>query len=120
MYAKFVAVGRLTANPADNLRKINHGGEEVSVCNFTIACDADKADGETDFYECSVWRRQAETLAQYMEKGKLILVEGRPHVENWEKDGVKHSKTKYSITTIKFLDRGKGKDQATTDESVPF
>lgn len=118
MYAKFIAVGRLTADPAEGLKKIQRDGDEVSVCNFTIACDADTANGQTDFYDCVAWRKQAENLATYMEKGKAIMVEGRPHVRTWEKDGVKQYKTEYQIQTIKFIERGKGKDAPA--EADPF
>lgn len=106
MYARFMAIGRLTKDPGDGFRSVPIGGEEVSVCNFSIACDPERRDGDTDFYDCVAWRKLAENLNQYMSKGKLIYVEGRPHVKKWEKDGVQHSKTEYTIDTIKFLDRG--------------
>lgn len=108
MYAKFYAIGRLTEDPADKLRKVTSNGEEVSVCNFSIACDPTSSKGTTDFYDCVAWRGLADNLAKYMEKGKAIYVEGRPREETYEVDGVKMRKTKYEINTIKFVDRGRG------------
>jgi single-strand DNA-binding protein len=111
MYAEFKAIGRLTKDPEEGLRMVKVGGEDVAVCNFSIACDADSRDGESDFYDCIAWRKNAENLSRYMSKGKLVFVSGRPHTRSWEKDGVRQYKTEYTIHTIKFLERG---DKATT------
>lgn len=122
MYARFIAAGRLTADPSDGLKKRTINGEEVSVCDFTIACDPEPGSTKgTDFYPCEVWRKTADNLATYMSKGQAILVEGRPHEDTWEKDGVKRSRTKYSINVVKFLERGKGKVETTVNEDeIPF
>src|SRR5262249_34961947 len=43
---------------------------------------------ETDFLTVVVWGKQAETSAQYLDKGSPVLVEGRLQTREWEgKDG---------------------------------
>lgn len=119
MWAQFMAVGRLTADPVVQTKNI--GGEEVAVCNFSIACDPESSNKQADFYDCVAWRKQAENLAAYMSKGQTVMVVGRPHLDTWEKDGEKRSKTKYQIDRIKFIDRGKGKaEAAAAEDEIPF
>ena len=55
------------------------------------------------FVDVDVWDRLAELCAQYLSKGKSVLVEGRLQMDSWEKDGVKHQKLKVRAVTVKFL-----------------
>lgn len=112
MWAEFSAIGNLTKDPSEDLKFIDVNGEQVAVCKFRIGCapayTKNGEKGESDFYDCVVWRKSAESLAQYMKKGNLIFVKGRPHTRFWEKDGVKHYPTEYTIDTIKFLQSKEG------------
>lgn len=69
-------VGRLVADP--NLRYTSSGNP---VATFTLAVNRNftSADGnrEADFINCVIWRKPAETLANYAKKGALIGVTGR-------------------------------------------
>ncbi len=65
---------------------------------------------ETCFVECSCYGKQAETLNQYMSKGRGLLVEGRLRYEQWTaKDGAKRSKLKVVVDRFQFLDGGGGR-----------
>ena len=64
------------------------------VADFTLAVDRGftNKDGEkkTDFVPVTVWKKLAETCAEWVKKGSLIAVEGRIQVENYEnKEGEK-------------------------------
>ena len=58
------------------------------------------------YIDVNAWGRQAETCAEYLAKGSPILVEGRLTLDEWEKDGQKHSKVRVRADRVQFL-RGK-------------
>ena len=120
MFARFEAIGRLVKDPSEGLRRVTINGEEVSVCTFTIACDGEFKDAPSDFYDCVAWRKTADNLCNFMDKGKLIFIAGRPHTKTWEQDGVKKYRTEYKIDNIKFLERGKGAGAVATSDDTPF
>ena len=61
------------------------------------------------FIDCRAYGKQAETIAQYMTKGKPILIEGRLQFDTWEgKDGVKRSKHRISIERFQFVGSATG------------
>lgn len=76
-------VGRLVADP--NLRYTSSGNP---VATFTLAVNRNftSADGnrEADFINCVIWRKPAETLANYAKKGVLIGVTGRIQTRSYD------------------------------------
>jgi len=102
MYSKIAVIGRCTAEPT--LRYTTNG---VATCTFTLAVDRARKDAQgnkvTDFFIVETWRGLAENCANYLAKGKLALVDGEPHIDKWEKDGVKHQVFKISAETVRFL-----------------
>lgn len=76
-------VGRLVADP--NLRCTSSGN---TVATFTLAVNRNftSADGnrEADFINCVIWRKPAETLANYAKKGALIGVTGRIQTRSYD------------------------------------
>ncbi|MGG5319223.1 single-stranded DNA-binding protein [Enterococcus sp. AZ072] len=78
-----VLVGRLTKDP--DLRYTQSG---AAVATFTLAVNRNftNQDGkrEADFINCVIWRKSAETLANYAKKGTLIGVTGRIQTRNYE------------------------------------
>lgn len=73
-------VGNLTADP--ELRFTNSG---VPVASFTVAStprtfdrqSGEWKDGEALFLRCSIWRDAAENVAESLEKGSRVVVQGR-------------------------------------------
>jgi len=49
---------------------------------------------ETTFVDVTLWGRTAEVAGEYLGKGSQVLIEGRLKLDQWEKDGQKHSKLK--------------------------
>lgn len=47
---------------------------------------------KTAWVTCKIFGDRAEKLAQYVRKGSLVTVTGAFSLDEWEKDGVKHSK----------------------------
>ncbi len=87
-------IGNVTADP--ELRFTTSG---APVANFTVASTPrsfDKAtgewkDGETLFLRCSVWRDQAENVAESLVRGSRVTVTGALKQRSYEKDGVNHT-----------------------------
>lgn len=87
-------IGTLTADP--ELRFTPSG---AAVANFTIATnprrfdrDAQEwKDGDASFWRVSVWRQQAENVAESLEKGARVSVTGVIAQRRYEKDGENRS-----------------------------
>jgi single-strand DNA-binding protein len=121
--------GNLARDP--ELRKVNTGGKQTSVVNFTIAVSREytKTNGEKDkitsFINCEAWDTGAEIIGSSFKKGDLVLVEGSLRNDTWEKDGVKHSSLKVRVNNFsKITKLSKNKtyanEEADAAEPVAF
>lgn len=133
-------IGRATKDP--ELKYLPNGGTAVST--FSIAVDKQlskekKQEAETngqptaDFINIVVWGKQAESVANYLGKGKLVAIRGRIQTRNWDaQDGTKRYATEVVAEQVQFLE-WKDKDnsqptksydtsgfQPTNNEDVPF
>lgn len=83
-------MGRLVRDP-----EYRTTGSGISVANFSVAVDRDFSgkDGgekETDFIDCTAWRRTAEFVTKYFTKGRMIVVSGRLQASSYtDKEGNK-------------------------------
>lgn len=128
-----VLIGRLTKDV--ELRYIP--GTEKAVSTISLAVDRAYKDKDgnkkTDFFICDCFGKTAEFAANYLTKGRLIAVQGEIHIDRYEdKEGVKKSATKISVSNIKALDKkddaAKGNAstppppgfQALDDDEIPF
>jgi single-strand DNA-binding protein len=84
---------------------------QMPVCDFGLAINRNWTgqDGvkkeEVTFVDCSTFGKVAEILAKYKKKGDPLFVEGRLKLDQWEKEGVKHSKLKVVVENFQFLNR---------------
>lgn len=107
-------MGRLTRDP--ELRKTGTG---VSVASFTIACDRDFADKqtnqkETDFVDIVAWKNTADFVSKYFTKGRMAVVSGRLQIRSWnDKDGNKRKTAEIIADNIYF---GDSKSESTTSD----
>ena len=95
----------------------------TAVCDFVVAFD--NYGDKTSFIGVTCWRKLAENVAQYMEKGRQIGVSGEIVQDRWENDnGEKRSKIKIQARNIKFLSSGGDSDNSGQkqqgDIEVPF
>ena len=64
---------------------------------------------ETTFVDVEGWGSQAETINQYMRKGRPIFIEGRLRLDSWEgRDGQKRNKIVVVLENFQFLGSGNG------------
>lgn len=120
-----VLIGRLVADPV--LRYTQSG---VAVTSFTLAVDRNrsKEDGqqETDFIDVVTWRKQAETCANNLTKGRLVAVSGRLQIRRYDdKDGIRRKAAEVVADRVQFLDRAKqdGAEQVSdwgSGDDAPF
>ena len=88
-------IGRLTKDP-----ELKYSQSGKAFCRFSLAVTKEFNRNETDFFDCVSWNKTAEIMAEYLKKGKKIVIQGRLETGNYEKDG-KNIKT-YSIIIDKF------------------
>jgi single-strand DNA-binding protein len=61
---------------------------------------------ETDWFTVVAWNKLAEQCNQFLNKGRLVYVEGRMHNRSWEgQDGQKRYRTEVVANRVTFLDR---------------
>ena len=103
---KTFLIGRLTAKP-----ELKYTSSNIPVTNFNLAVDRQpKEDGtkDTDFIEIRVWRKQAENVCKYLDKGSLVAIEGRIQTEKFTtKDGENRYKTLVIAERVMFLNSKK-------------
>lgn len=109
-FNRAIIIGNLSRDP--ELKALPSG---MQVASFSVATnriwkDKNGARQEsTDFHNVVVFGRQAETVAQYLKKGSLALVEGRMQTRSWEgQDGVKKYRTEIVADRVQFGPRGAG------------
>jgi len=100
-----VLIGNLATEP--DLRYTPSG---VPVCNFRLAVDRPftNRDGETetDFVTIVTWRKLAETCGNYLDKGRLVGVQGRLQIRSWEnQEGQRRFAAEVVADTVRFLGR---------------
>ena len=95
-------VGRITADP--ELRTTPNG---IATTRITVAVNRmPNANGErvADFINVVVWRRQAENVAKYCNKGSLVGVEGRLQSRSYDaQDGTRRYVTEVVADNVEFL-----------------
>ncbi len=116
---KVMLIGRLGADPE---MRYTANGQAVTTFNLAVNRNWTSRDGErredTEWVTVVCWEKLAETVSQYLQKGRQAFVEGRLQTRNWEgQDGVKRYKTEVVATTVQFLDRAE--PAANFDESAP-
>ena len=76
----------------DERRKDSQGGEQREL---------------TTWFRVTLWGRQAETAAQYLQKGRTVYVEGRLRVEEYtDKEGKPRHSLEVSATDLQFIGGG--------------
>ena len=107
MINQVILVGRMTRN-----LELRYTSSEKAVGNFTLAINRrfknQNGEYETDFIDCVIFGKQAETMAQYTKKGDLIGVEGSIQKRTYEdKEKNKHYITEIMVEKITFLQTNK-------------
>jgi single-strand DNA-binding protein len=105
-------IGRLTRDP-----ELRYTPSGTAVCQLALATNRygqDPSTGErrefTDYHDVVVWnqgtRKLAELCGQYLQKGRLVYVEGRLQTRSWDdqQSGQKRYRTEVNANDVQFLD----------------
>jgi len=111
-FNKVILMGNLTRDP--ETRTTPNG---QSVTSFSLAVNRtwrgqDGSQQESVSYiDCVAWGKPGEIIAQYLGKGRAILVSGRLDQRSWEdkESGQKRSKVEVVVEDFNFVD-GRGGD----------
>lgn len=101
---RVVLIGRLTAKP-----ELRYTGSNVPFARFSLAVNrtftSANGERETDFINIVIWRKQAENVCNYLDKGSLVSVEGRIQTGSYDaQDGTKRYTTDVVADSVEFLE----------------
>ena len=102
---KVILVGNLGR---DAEVRFTPGGQPVATLNLATTEQWNDKEGQrqekTEWHRIVLWGKQAESLQQYLVKGKQIYVEGRLQTRQWDdKEGVKRYTTEIKADRITLL-----------------
>lgn len=106
-----ILIGRLTKDV--DLRYTSNG---TATGNFTLAVDRSfknaSGEKEVDFINCVVWRKPAETLANFTKKGSKLSVVGRLQTRSYDNnEGKRVYVTEVVVSEFTFLDSKKDEQE---------
>lgn len=124
---RVVLIGRLTGKP-----ELRYTGSNLPYARFSLAVNRSfsNAQGQrdTDFINIIVWRKQAENVCNFLDKGSLVSVEGRIQTGSYDdKDGNKRYTTDVVADAVQFLEsksqsqnRGSSSSNNFNNEPTPY
>lgn len=121
---KVVLIGRLTRDP-----ELRYTSNNTPVATFTLAVNRNytNEDGEreADFINVAVWEKAAESVKNYLGKGRQAAVNGRIQTRSYEdENGNKRYITEVIAEGVEFLDSKKESSENTNavaeEQSNPF
>ena len=122
--SKVILCGRLTHDP--ELRYTTGG---TAVTTLSVAVNrrikrGEEWEEEVSFFDVVVFGRRAETSAEYLKKGRQVLVDGELIQRRWEnKEGQRRSKVEINARDVQFLgapsDSSRSSGEKSPDQAAP-
>ena len=121
-FNKVILAGNLTRDP-----ELRYTPKGTAIARLGIACnrkwksETGELKEEVTFVDVDAFGKQAETIGQYLKKGRPILIEGRLRLDQWEdkQSGQKKSKLGVVLESFSFLDSGGGRGDGEAPRSRP-
>ena len=112
-FNKVILAGNLTRDP--ELRYTPKGTAIAKIglaINRKWRSESGEMKDETTFVDVDAFGKTAETIGQYLKKGRPILIEGRLRYETWDDKttGAKRSKLGVIMDSFQFIDSGNRTD----------
>ena len=99
-------MGRLTRDP-----ELKYSQAGKAYCGFSLAVQREFNREEADFINCLAWGKTAETIAEWLGKGRRIALQGRIQTGNYEnKNGDKVSTFEVVADRFEFVDSAKSEE----------
>lgn len=111
-----ILCGRLTKDV--EIKTMKFGEKEKAVGNFTLAVDDGYGDNKhTNFFPCSVFGKQAETMEKWVKKGTKVILNCKPHQSSYkDKNGNNYSYVNFIVQSFEFAN---GKNENAGSEERP-
>ncbi|MBI3879991.1 MAG: single-stranded DNA-binding protein [Verrucomicrobia bacterium] len=108
-FNKVILAGNLTRDP-----ELRYTPKGLAIAKFGLAVnrrwkdEAGNVQEEVTFVDVDAFGKQAETIGQYLKKGRPFLVEGRLRLDTWDdkQTGQKKSRLGVVLESFSFLDSG--------------
>lgn len=122
MFQQILLVGNLGADP-----ELRYTPQGTPVASFTLAVNRVWTDNQgerqekTTWFRVTAWRKQAETCAEFLRKGRRVLVVGEmEEASAWtDRDGHPRASLEVTALTVKFLPSGRnGSDENSAAEAA--
>ena len=100
---KVFLIGRLTRDP-----ELRYTGNNTAVASFALAVQRNFAnqqgEREADFFNITVWRKQAENVKNYLTQGSQVAIEGRLQTRSYDDaNGQKRYVTEVVADNVEFI-----------------
>ena len=100
---KVFLIGRLTRDP-----ELRYTGNNTAVASFSLAVQRNFAnqqgEREADFFNITVWRKQAENVKNYLTQGSQVAIEGRLQTRTYDDaNGQKRYVTEVVADNVEFI-----------------
>lgn len=111
--------------------EVKHLNSGDAICNFSIADSMGKDKG-TIWWNCSLFGKRAESLAQYLVKGQAVTVSGTVSEREWtDKEGAKRKSMDVRVNEVALQGGRRDSDEPRqearervvepiVDEDLPF
>lgn len=101
---KVCLIGRLTTKP-----ELRYTTTNIATTRFSVAINRQFKDAggerKADFIPVQCWRKQAENICNYLNKGSLVSIEGRLQTEKYtDKDGINRNAWVVVADNVTFLE----------------
>ncbi len=98
-----VLVGRLTRDA-----ELKYTKSGMALSTFAIALNRRIKQGEewvdeANFFDINYWGKGAESVSQYLTKGKQVAIQGELRQDRWEQDGQSRSKVVIHANNVQLL-----------------
>lgn len=114
---KVIMMGRLTRDPEV---RYSQGASQTAIARFSLAVDRRwKREGEpdADFFNCTVFGRQADFVEKYLRQGTKVVITGRIQNDNYtNKEGQKVYSVQIIVDEIEFAE---SKNAAASNAGAP-
>src|SRR5437870_5349399 len=109
-FNKVILAGNLTRDP-----ELRYTPKGLAIAKFGLAINRSWKDGETGetkeevtFVDIDAFGKQAETIGQYLKRGKPVLIEGRLRLDSWEDKNTKEKRSRLGVVLETFTFLGEG------------
>jgi len=121
-YNKVLLMGNLTRDiEVRYLPKTNTAVAKIGLAvNHRFRTQSGEDREEVTFVDCEAFGKTAETMGQYLKKGRPVFIEGRLKLDQWDdkQSGEKRSKMKVVVEEFRFIDSGGGGGGGGDDEGA--